>query len=208
VPRSEVGFGQRQHHAPLDQRLGVLHPGQLLPGRGLDEAAPESAQGVKVSGAKRLALLEVLDVWRERVALAKKGLVPHPATGQERGNAPHAHSQEPLLQRVQKRRSHPLVARLGVDRDAQHPGPLAGDAGDAGADHPAVAHGHDGGRPAAEGLDHLRHDEERRAARLGRRVPDAHGLVEVRRVEVPDVEGGHGRSCHALVGVSYRVRPE
>ena len=140
-----------------------------IPARSSQAAAsirrpPRALSASRSAGAQRLALLEVLDARGERVALVQEGLVAHPAP---RAAAPRCAARPCAAAAPPARAAAPSPMpswrAVGVDRDAHHPGPLAGDPGHAGPHHPPVAHGDHRGLPAPEGLDHLRHHE--RAAR-------------------------------------------
>lgn len=111
--------------------------------------------------------------------------------GQQRGDAAHAHPQQPFLKRTEQCRADTTVALFVVDRDAQDPCALSRDPRDTRPDDPSVADRHDGGLTAVERLDRFGDHEQRRAGCIRRLAPDLDGLIEIGGVEVPDVPGAH-----------------
>ncbi len=181
-----LGLGERQHHAPLDEVLLLLHAGDLGPQVVGQEAAAEVVEEARGRSVQRLGLLEVGDGRLPGVPGVEEALAEHVLLGQDVRDAADARGDEPSLEFDEQGAGQAPAAPAGGDGDAHDPGPFAGDAGECRADGDALVDGDHTGLAVGQRADALGEREDGLLSEFGRGVDQMDHRCEIALAVVVD----------------------
>jgi hypothetical protein len=187
-----VPLGERKDHAPLDQLLLALHAADRRPQLAGRPAPAELLEPVVRDGRVESPLLEVPHAVPEDVARRLRGRDRRLAVCRQHRDLAHAERLQAALERPEEIGADASPAELCRDRPAEHPGSLAVHAGRDRADDGLARRSDERRLPRRDGGEHLGKRERRLVVALRVALPQAHGLLEPRVVELADLHAAGG----------------